>query len=356
LTEPLLTRRPISWAPYNAESDPLALVEPITTHGAHYVRSNFRVPDLSAADYRLSLDGAVERACTLDLAALRALPWVERTVTMECAGNDRLGLQPLPAGEPWGSGAIGTARWGGVRLRDVLALAGGVLFDASELVFTAADAGPRADAEGTVRFARSLPRDEVDRADPLLALTMNGEPLAPAHGAPVRLVVPGWYGMANVKWLVGITAVREAFAGYFQQRRYVYDTANGTRPVARMRVKAGITAPREGEVRTTGPLTVRGWAWSGDGAITRVEVAVGGGDDWLPAALGMPADSAAWTPWQLTIPSVHAGRLVLRARAHDASGAVQPEVVAWNRLGYGNHAVRPVVVEVRDSTGDASAG
>jgi DMSO/TMAO reductase YedYZ molybdopterin-dependent catalytic subunit len=349
------SRRPISTAPYNAESDPSALVEPLTAVGAHYVRSNFTVPTLPASAYRLVVDGAVHAPCTLDLATLRALPWVERTVTMECAGNDRLGLQPLPAGEPWGSGAVGTARWGGVRLRDVLARAGG-LDDATEVVFTAADAGARHDADGPVPFARSLPRDVAEHPDTLLALTMQGAPLAPEHGAPVRLVVPGWYGMANVKWLVGITAVREPFTGYFQRQRYVYDTPDDVAPVMRMRVKASITSPRDGSVVPAGPLTVRGWAWSGDGAITRVEVAVGGGDAWQPAVLGAAADVHAWTPWHCTVPAPDAGRLVLRARAHDASGAVQPDMAPWNRLGYGNNAVRPVVVAVHASPGTSAAG
>jgi DMSO/TMAO reductase YedYZ molybdopterin-dependent catalytic subunit len=355
VTAPRISRQPISITPYNAESDPAALVDPVTAVGAHYVRSNFAVPALPAAEYRLVVDGAVEAPCTLDLAALGALPWVERTVTMECAGNDRLGLQPLPAGEPWGSGAVGTARWGGVRLRDVLACAGG-LTDATEVVCSAADAGSRADADGPVPFARSLPREVVEQAEPFLALTMQGAPLRPEHGAPVRLVVPGWYGMANVKWLVRITGVREPFTGYFQQQRYVYVRGDDVQPVTRMRVKAAIMSPRDGEAVPAGPLTVRGWAWSGEGAITRVEVAAGGGEAWQPADLGAPADPQAWTPWQCTLPDVAPGRLVLRARAHDASGAVQPMVPEWNRLGYGNHAVRAVIVQVHASPGASTAG
>lgn len=359
----MTSRVAIREAPYNAETAPPALAPAITPEDAHYVRSNFDVPSIAPAGYALTLDGAVTASRRVTLAELATLPWHEHVVTMECAGNDRLGLRPLPAGEPWASGAVATARWGGVRLADVLALAG-VRPEAIEVVATGADAGPRDDAipsdhDGhgrddpargpAVRFARSLPLDVARHPDTLLALHMNGAPLRPAHGAPVRLVVPGWYGMANVKWLQALTLVTAPFTGYFQQRRYVYDTAEGVTPVTRMRVKSLITSPTAGDVVPPGPLIVQGWAWSGNGPVTRVEVNVGGGDAWHDAMLGPPAGAHAWTPFTCVIDPAHAGRLVLASRATDASGAVQPAQVPWNRLGYGNNAVRPVVVEVRAS-------
>lgn len=341
--------RVIKTAPYNAETAPGALRDAVTPTASHYVRSNFDLPELERGSYRLAVDGAVHQAQQLDLAALSRLPAVQSRVTMECAGNDRLGMRPMPAGEPWASGAVGTATWGGVRLADVLTLAA-PRGEAAEVIVTGADRGVRDDARTPepLPFARGLPLEVAMHPDTILALTMNGEPLSVAHGAPVRLIVPGWYGMANVKWVVGLSLSSERFVGYFQQERYVYDEPDGVRPVTRMRVKSLITAPAEGSVVRAGEVTVHGWAWSGEDRIARVELAVGGGDEWQEATLGTPDGPYAWTPWQLTC-SVSPGRLVLRSRATDATGATQPDVISWNRLGYGNNAVRPLVVHVTGS-------
>lgn len=342
--------RVIKSDPYNAETSADHFSGAVTPIAAHYVRSNFDLPVLDRARYQLAISGEVQQPLQLDLQALAQLPTVETRVTMECAGNDRLGMRPIPAGEPWASGAVATATWGGVRLADVLALAQ-PLEHACEVIVTGADRGPREDAPTPepVSFARGLPLDVAMHPDTLLALTMNGDPLPVAHGAPVRLIVPGWYGMANVKWVVGLSLSRERFAGYFQQQRYVYDEAGVVRPVTRMRVKSLITSPVDGGTVPVGTITVRGWAWSGDGRITRVELATGGGDDWQEATLGEPDGPHAWTPWHVTCAIAHPGRLVLRSRATDERGATQPDVAPWNRLGYGNNAVRPLVVHVSAS-------
>jgi DMSO/TMAO reductase YedYZ molybdopterin-dependent catalytic subunit len=222
----------------------------------------------------------------------------------------------------------------------------GVETTACEVVATGADAGPRDDAAHPVRFARSLPIDVASHPDTLLATHMNDRPLAPEHGAPVRLIVPGWYGMANVKWVQQLTLVTTPFAGYFQRARYMYVTSHGMEPVTRARVKSMITVPREESRVPASPLSVEGWAWSGDGAITHVEINVGGGDTWVPAEVGEAAGPWAWAPFRAVITPPHAGRLVLASRATDASGAVQPDTPPWNALGYGNNAVRPLVVQV----------
>jgi DMSO/TMAO reductase YedYZ molybdopterin-dependent catalytic subunit len=340
-------RRPIKPFPFNAETRVESLEASVTPPGRHYVRSNFAVPDLPPDTYRLVVDGAVRTPVTLDLAALRAMPAHELAVTMECAGNDRLGMRPVPAGEPWASGAVGTAVWGGVRLRDVL-LAAGVRADACELVVTGADRGPRDDARtpGDVSFARGLPLEVALHEDTLLALTMHGAPLPPEHGAPVRLIVPGWYGMASVKWVTSLQVVTEPFTGYFQRDRYVYDEAGAVRPVTRMLVKSLITTPTDGGEVPLGPVTVRGWAWSGSGRIARVEFS-GNGTTWQEATLEEPAGAHAWTPWTCRWQPEQPGRAVLQSRATDVTGATQPDAITWNRLGYGNNAVRPVVVDVR---------
>jgi len=342
--------RVIKTDPYNAETSSDQFADAVTPVAAHYVRSNFDLPVLDRDRYRLAISGDVLHAQQLDLQALAQLPTVETRVTMECAGNDRLGMRPIPPGEPWGSGAVATATWGGVRLADVLSLVQ-PLETACEVIVTGADQGLRDDAltPEAVSFARGLPLEVATHPDTLLALTMNGEPLSVAHGAPVRLIVPGWYGMANVKWVVGLSLSRERFSGYFQQQRYVYDEGGVIHPVTRMRVKSLIATPSDGDTVPLGEVTVRGWAWSGDGRITRVELAVGGGDEWQDATLGAPEGPHAWTPWSATCAVDHPGRLVLRSRATDDSGATQPDVAPWNRLGYGNNAVRPLVVHVTAS-------
>lgn len=330
--------------PLNAESPPAALERDVTPAAHVYVRSNFAVPALPGDDHRITIGGAVREPFSIGVAELRAMPRATATVTMECAGNDRVSMRPLPPGELWRSGAVSTARWSGVPLRELLGRAG-VAPDAVEILVEGADRGLVDDEPGTISFARSLPVREALDPRVLLALEMNDAPLAPEHGAPVRLVVPGWYGMASVKWVARIEAITTPFAGRFQSRRYVYDDdAGGVRPVTRMRVKSAIVAPADGAIVPAGRVVVRGWAWSGEGAIARVEVDAGAG--WHDARLGAPPSEDSWTPWEAEVELAARGRYALLSRAHDAAGNVQPDVPPWNRLGYGNNAVRPVVVEV----------
>lgn len=327
--------------PYNAETPDAALISPITPLENAYVRTNFNVPALSEA-HIIEVGGAVLHPLTLTLDDLRKMPQHTVYATMECAGNDRLGIHPLPVGEPWNQGAVSTVAWTGVPLATVLEMAG-VSNDTVEVLVTAADAGPREDADGIVRFARGLPIADALHAETLLAMSMNGEPLTPEHGFPVRLAVPGWYGMASVKWVARIDAITKPFDGYFQKQRYVFDEARGIKPVDRMLVKSIITEPAN-DASTSRTVTVSGWAWSGHGAITRVEVGIDGGDEWLEATLGESISQHAWTPWTLTISLPHVGRFALRSRATDASGATQPDQIVWNRLGYGNNAIRHILI------------
>lgn len=329
--------------PYNAETPARALQHAVTPADNTYVRTNFGVPTLTD-EHTIQVDGGVAPAMTLTLAMLREMPWHTVTATMECAGNDRLGMRPLPVGEPWRHGALSTVSWAGVSLVDILDMVG-VRPDTVEVLLTAADSGLRDDAQGLVRFARSLPIADAQRRDTLLALEMNGAPLTPEHGAPVRLAVPGWYGMASVKWVTRIELLHTPYDGYFQRQRYVYDDVTGIAPVDRMRVKSIVSTPRDG-ARCGRLLTVTGWAWSGYGEIAAVDLCVDGGSEWRAARLGAPMSAHAWTPWSATIESSRAGRIVLRSRATDATGARQPDAIVWNRLGYGNNAIRHIVVEV----------
>ena len=331
----------IRHAPFNAETPEHALRHGETPSENVYVRSNFDVPQLGLS-HRIETSGHVDSPFAVSAHELATLPQQTISVTMECAGNSRLTMIPLPAGEPWKHGAVSTMTWTGVPLRALLERAG-VRAGATDVLFAGADSGPRDDATGAVRFERSLPFQDAMYPGTLLALAMNGAPLTAAHGAPVRLVVPGWFGMANVKWLSRIEVSTVAFTGYFQRQRYVYDEAMGITPVTRMRVKSMITSPTDG-ARCTQSVMAEGWAWSGEGAITHVEVAVDGGDRWISAELGIPASEYAWTPWRCALTLPRGMRCALRSRATDAAGNVQPAQIAWNRLGYGNNAVRAIVV------------
>ena len=329
--------------PFNAETPEGALAHALTPTPNTYIRTNFGVM-APATPHVIEVGGAVDKPFRITLDELRRMPQRAVTATMECAGNDRLGMHPRPVGEPWRHGALSTIAWSGVPLPLILERAG-VAPDAVEVLVTAADAGQRDDADGEVRFARSLPLADARRVDTLLALEMNGAPLTADHGAPVRLAVPGWYGMASVKWVTRIDVLREPFTGYFQRQRYVYDEPDGVRPVDRMRVKSIITSPLD-DATCGRDLQVTGWAWSGDGTIARVDIGVDGGESWIPAELGAASSAYAWTPWTVELALPRPGRFVLRSRATDSSGATQPDSVTWNRLGYGNNAIRHIVINV----------
>jgi DMSO/TMAO reductase YedYZ molybdopterin-dependent catalytic subunit len=338
----------VKHAPYNAESPARRLGEQITPTPAFYVRSNFAVPALDPRRHTIEVGGAVERPLSLSVADLRALDRQTVVTTIECAGNNRLSLAPLPSGEPWTGGAVSTGEWTGVPLRSVLQRAG-LRPDAGEVLVTGADHGRPKDWPDDIPFARALPTEKALHPDTILALEMNGAPLPPHHGAPVRLLVPGWYGMASVKWVARIEALTEPFAGYYQARRYIYDYADGTPavPVREMRVKALIVSPEDGETLPRGRVLVRGQAWSGAGEVVRVEVTIDSGASWEEARLlAPPASPYAWRPWELEWEAEEPGRHVLRARATDSAGASQPHSARWNTYGYGGNGVHPVVVYV----------
>lgn len=325
--------------PLCAETPAPVLAAPITPAESVYVRSNFDTPPLDHT-HRLVVGGAVAQPFEIGLAELAALPQHTVTVTMECAGNGRLGMDPVPTGEPWRFGAVSTTRWRGVPVRALLERAG-VMAEGVELLARAADAGPRDDADGVVRFERSVPLAVALAPDTLVATHMDGAPLTSDHGAPVRLIVPGWYGMASVKWLAALEVLTTPFEGYFQRQRYVYQRPSGVVPVGEALVKSMIVAPLDG-ASCAREITVQGWAWSGAALIAQVELQVNDGE-WQQATLGNALSRWAWTPFShaLTLP---AGAVTLRSRATDATGAVQPERIVWNTLGYGNNAIRAIAV------------
>ncbi|MED7947466.1 sulfite oxidase [Streptomyces sp. BE303] len=335
--------------PYNAQTPPAALAEPLTPTGAFFVRDHFGVPRLTPERWRLRIHGLVERELSLTYAELELLPVRELDVVVECAGNGRSLMRPRPPGLPWDQGAVGCARFAGVPLA-VLADRAGVRPEAVELVFTGADFG---ELHGRrTAFERSLPVDLARHPDTLLATRMNGTLLSPGHGAPVRLVVPGRYGVADVKWLVGVRAVAEPFHGPFQAEEYLYRGSRGMPdgtpegPVGEIRVRSLITAPSPGaRLPAGGACVVRGRAWSGGVPVCQVEVRIGGAD-WRQAVLVPAGGRYAWAEWWYQWTPRVPGRRVLQTRATDADGHTQPMRAPWNEQGYGCNPVTGVAVEV----------
>jgi DMSO/TMAO reductase YedYZ molybdopterin-dependent catalytic subunit len=327
----------VSPAPFNAETRLEGVDGGITPAGRHYVRNHFAVP---SHDGVVRVDGSVAHPLEISVDDLRARVSVRQTVTLECAGNGRSFLTPQAPGEQWSLGAVGTAEWAGLPLADVLADAG-VLPSAVELLFTGADFGLVGAVGREMSFQRSLPIGDAGSA--FLVVEMNGEPLTANHGAPVRLLVPGRYGMASVKWLSRITALDAPFQGFFQVDRYVVDG----RPLGPIAPRAVIASPVDGASVAIGrEIAVHGFAWSGAATVDRVDVSADGGTTWAEASLGPIVGPKAWREWSFDWRPDRRGETTLLARATDATGATQPLDQVRNDLGYGNNAARPVSLTV----------
>jgi DMSO/TMAO reductase YedYZ molybdopterin-dependent catalytic subunit len=336
--------------PLNGETSIPALIGGVVMPNAHfYVRNHFQLPDLDPSTWRLAIGGLVERPLSLSLRDLHNLPSRSLIVTLECAGNGRSMLSPKVEGEPWALGAVSTAEWTGVPLVEVVDRAG-IKAGAREVLFRGADGGSVPGRSETIRFERSLSLDDARDSQALLAYAMNGEALPIQHGYPLRLVVPGWYGVSSVKWLTEIEVIDAAFDGYFQADRYVYewerDGAVVTEPVTLQRVRALITEPGMDDEVAPGDLTIRGVAWSGAAPIARVEVSIDGGS-WQEARLVGERNRHSWQWWELIRRVDGSGVIRVRARATDLAGRTQPEEPEWNRLGYGGNAIQEVSVRLR---------
>lgn len=331
--------------PFNAEAPPEALAPAITPTHLHYVRSNFALPEHNG---QLEVTGAVNNPIRLTLDTLHTMPRVTRVVTLECAGNGRLGQTPLPVGEPWGGYAVSASSWTGARLHEVLEQARPSA-DAVDVRFKGADHGRYYQYED-IPYVRALSlAHAIDpAAEILIAYEMNGEPLSSDHGAPFRLIVPNWYGVASTKWLTRIEVSTEPHVGEFQTGHYIFEWPDRPHePVTLLRVRARITDPAPGATIPAGTYTVRGKAWSGTGPVTQVHISDTGEGQWRAARIEQPHDPAQWQDWSYEWHVTEVGRHTLRARATDAAGNVQPEVPPWNRLGYGNNAIEVLYVDVR---------
>lgn len=348
--------------PENLESPFSTLTSFVTANEQFFIRSHFAVPKINRDTWRLQVEGLVRHPCELSFADLLKLP--SRTVTMalECAGNSRIFLSPKVSGLQWELGAVGNAEWTGVPLAAVLKHAG-LKPGAVEVVLEGADSGEikkEPQSPGKIHFARSLPLAKALMPEVILAYHMNGQPLSASHGFPVRAIVPGWYGMASVKWLNRIVVSDSTFRGYFQTSDYTFwEERDGLPiqllPVTEIEVKAQITRPVLHEVVPANSVyRVHGSAWTGESEIAKVELSTDGGATWHDTkVLGEPIPYS-WRLWEYywrTPPEPTTS--ILMARATDARGNVQPMQRDTHRGAYMITHVQPIEVEIRKT---AAAG
>lgn len=343
-------------APDNLEPPFSALDGFITPVDRFFVRTHFEVPRIAPDAWRLSVEGEVERPFEIGLDELRRMPARTQAALLECSGNGRIYLETTQVGIRWGLGGVGNAEWTGVPLAELLTRAG-VRPGAVEVVLEGADAGeygpPQHETPGRIAYARSLPLVKAMSPEVILAFGMNGEDLPAPHGRPVRAIVPGWYGMASVKWLRRIVVVDRPFRGFFQTMEYtVWDRRDGLatlEPVAEAQVKAQIARPAPHEVvpkETT--YRVVGAAWAGEALVERVEFSGDGGESWESTRLLGEPVRYAWRLWECEWagPS-EPGRRVLMARATDDAGRSQASRRDPDLRDAAISHVLPVEVEVR---------
>jgi sulfite oxidase len=345
--------------PFNVETSPEALIErPVTATDAFYVRNHGDVPDPGHEEWRLQVHGAVRRELCLSLETLReAFREREITATVQCAGNRRAGLiaiREIPGEAPWGPGATGTATWSGVSLADVLDVAGPT-GEAAHVGFEGGDLSP--EAKPAQLFGGSIPLDKAIRPEVLLAWAMNGEPLPPVHGAPLRVVVPGYIGARSVKWLRRIELSPRPWPGYFQHVVYRLVAEDGVpgpgvgMALGLIALNAAVLSPVDGASVQAGEVDVRGYAFAGgDRSVERVDVSTDGGATWSPASLLDDLGRWAWRQWQIRL-HLEPGEHRIVVRAWDSSAATQPEDEAglWNPKGYVNNARPRVRVRARSA-------
>jgi DMSO/TMAO reductase YedYZ molybdopterin-dependent catalytic subunit len=339
--------------PRNLETPADGLAYWLTKADQFYVRNHFAQPKLDAATYRLSVTGHVEAPLELSLDELRK---DAKTVplTLECAGNGRVFLTPQVRGLQWGIGAVGTAEWTGIPLGAILERAK-VKAGAVDVILVGADSGAiTADpsSPGVISFDRSLPLAKAKQDEVILATAMNGDPLPASHGAPVRAVVGGWYGMASVKWLTKVIVTDRPYGGFWQTLDYsVWERRHGLPtlvPITAMQPKAVIVSPGLNAAVAAGkPVTVSGMAWAGEKKVAKVELSADGGTTWAAATLTGAEKPFCWRSWEYAWTPTTRGPAQLLARATDAAGATQPDKRDPDRRSYMINHLVPTEVTVR---------
>ena len=326
----------------------------ITPNDLFYVRHHDYAPRVEAGPWKLQVDGEVDRPSTITLDELRRMQRATVTVTLECAGNGRAFFEPPVAGIQWEKGAVGTARFTGVRMADVLKRAG----VKSTGSYVALDGADRAIGK-MPEFIRNVPIEKAMHPDTLLAFDMNGAPIPPLHGFPLRAVVPGWEGAYSVKWLQHVQVIDHEHDGFFVKTAYRYPTkrvAPGAAvdpkdmaPLTGLVVKSIITSPVERASIKTGAVRVTGFAWAGENDIAKVDVSNDNGATWYPAELGRERERYSWRQFTYEFKISAPGYYTVMSRATDDKGNAQPIKAQWNPSGYLWNVIDRVGINVEAS-------
>jgi len=329
--------------PFDAETPVRAFTSFLTPNDHFFVRSHFGPPSaetMEESQWTLHVGGAVERSNQLTMETLKQFEPVRITAVLQCSGNGRAYHRPKVPGVQWERGAVGNAQWTGVRLRDVLQAAG-VRAEARHVMFQGAD---RPVVATVPLFVRSIPLEKALHPDTLLAYEMNGRPLPLLHGAPLRVITPGWMAESCIKWLTHIELREDEASGYFMQTAYRVPvkleqndtgrTDNATAPVEVMPVKSLISSPEDGQAVMAGGVRIKGVAWAGETRIAKVEVSIDEGNTWQPAQLVGDDRLYAWRQWEFLWQAMVQGTFAIVCRATDERGHVQPAVTSWNPSGF----------------------
>ncbi|SEB88284.1 sulfite oxidase [Paenibacillus sp. GP183] len=343
---------PVSYFPSeNLEFPMVADSQTITPNELFYVRNHFEYPQIDINTWNLTIEGFVDRPIKFTYADLKGMNKVTLAATLECADNKRSLFEKKAQGNQFGLGAISHAVWGGVRLKDVLYQAG-VSPDTTEIIFEGLDSGQRNDMDGCVFFERSLPIDKAFHPDTLLAYEMNGEQLADKHGFPIRLIVPGWYAVASVKWLHRIRAVDEPFMGPFQSVDYVIlkktNDYKHAEPLPPVLINSSVASPTEEQEIPLGKNIINGYAWAGSQSVTKVEISTDGGKHWSDANFVDPDVQYSWRRWSFEWDVQKPGEYTIMSKATNGTGEVQPLKAIWNAKGYLNNSIHTVRVHIID--------
>lgn len=341
--------------PVNLEFPFPAIKDVVIPNNRFFVRTHFPIPTIDASAWQMKIDGEVRNEISVNYEELRNMPSKKIMATIECAGNGRAYLVPKAKGLLWEQGGVGTAEWTGVPLSMFLDKAG-LKDSAIEVILQGADQGSVTEepkTPGSIYFARSLSIQKAKQPEVLIAYQMNGKDLSPEHGFPVRAIIPGWYGMASVKWLTKITATASPYKGYWQTLEYAYWKRKNDLPtltaVTEVQVKAEIARPMLHEVIAQGkPYRVFGAAWSGESEVTTVEISTDKGVIWQKTILLDKAIPFTWRMWEynwtVTLP---AGKHKIMARATDKDGNKQPMQHDPDRRNYMVNLVQQIEIEVQ---------
>jgi DMSO/TMAO reductase YedYZ molybdopterin-dependent catalytic subunit len=318
-----------------------------------FVRNHMHEPAmLDTGTWKLTVGGEVENPLSLTVADLVKFESHSVINTLECAGNGRAFAEPHVPGIQWGKGGVGTAKFSGVRLRDILQRAG-VKSSGKHVMFHGSDEVP-----GKVPpFIRSIPVEKALEADTLVATQMNGAPLPKHHGYPARALVPGWIGAASCKWLSEIKVLDKEFEGNFMSPGYRMPNQpvkpgeavkpEETHAVTALTVKSLIASPTDGATLKSRAVHLQGVAWAGEADIVKVEISTDSGATWQPAQLGKDQAKYAWRIWSYPWKPLTSGDYVVMSRASDSLGRVQPQQAPWNPSGYLNNSIDQVKIHVQ---------